>query len=488
MTHKEHLMSKDSVNRRAIYMAASKVATAGIAWNEKAVLDRVRDSDKVSESDLVEFAELLGKLPHFEPEAGGDLYECFFDEGLPFVRKVIDNILENQGRERIVDVFGIDPGEHFAERVRGSLLANGMEAGTAEILARAMTQGKASTPPRTGAELSEMLEDLNLVEDPEITRRKTFSTQKKNGRPKGYAPWNLQGKTKVIMAQVKQILDEYQDSLPLTARQIFYRLVGLYGYPKTESAYESLTNFLVRARRSGVIDFEDIRDDGASVMRGTFYRDENAFYKHVHDQGKLYQRYKLARQKLDIRVYCESAGMMPQLKRVTDNYSIPVYSCSGFDSLTAKYELARDIMRAYTYQSCPTVILHLGDMDPSGETIFDAISEDVYAFLEVDVPHKKGEDVVVFERVALTPDLVAEYGLPTDPAKESSHSAGWDNRRACQLEALAPDVLADVLAEAIEDHLDLAVLELDREEEVKERRQITLALPAAEPKTEDESA
>jgi hypothetical protein len=237
-----------------------------------------------------------------------------------------------------------------------------------------------------------------------------------------------------------------------------------------------------------VIDFEDIRDDGASVMRGTFFRDENAFYKHVHDQGKDYKRDKLARQKRDTRVYCESAGMMPQLKRVADDYSIPVYSCSGFDSLTAKYDLAYDITRAYTYRGRPTVILHLGDMDPSGETIFDAISEDVYAFLEVDVPHKKGEDVVVFERVALTPELVAAHDLPTDPAKESSHSAGWGDRRACQLEALPPNVLADVLAEAIEDHLDLAVLEADREAEIAERRQITRALPsgAAEFKTEPE--
>jgi hypothetical protein len=124
------------------------------------------------------------------------------------------------------------------------------------------------------------------------------------------------------------------------------------------------------------------------------------------------------------------------------------------------------------------VILHLGDMDPSGETIFDAISEDVYGFLEVDVPHKRGEEVAIFERVALTEELAEEYDLPTDPAKESSHSAGWGSRRACQLEALAPDVLAGVLAQAIESHMDLDVLEADREAEVEERRKIAKALPA----------
>jgi hypothetical protein len=314
--------------------------------------------------------------------------------------------------------------------------------------------------------------------------RKLYSTQKDKGRPKGYAKWNLQKKTKILMAQVQAILDEYEAELPLTARQIFYRLVGKYGYPKHEDAYESLTNHLVRARRSRMIRFESIRDDGASVIEGKFYTGEEDFYRYLHDEAKSYERDKLAGQKRDIRVYVESAGMMPQLARVARRYSVPVYSCSGFDSLTAKYDLADDVAKAFNWHGRQTVILHLGDMDPSGETIFDAISEDVYAFLEVDVPHKRADEVAIFERVALTPELVQLYDLPTDPAKESSHSAGWGGRRACQLEALAPDVLARVLTSAIEYHMDLDILKADMEAEVEERRKIAKALPA--PQTHEE--
>jgi hypothetical protein len=239
-----------------------------------------------------------------------------------------------------------------------------------------------------------------------------------------------------------------------------------------------VSNYLVRARRSRKIPFESIRDDGASVLEGKFYSGEEDFYGYIHEEAKGYERDKLANQECDIRVYCEAAGMMPQLERVSRRYSVPVYSCSGFDSLTAKYDLAKAVAEASTYRGRQTVILHLGDMDPSGETIFDAISQDVYAFLEVDVPHKRPEDIAIFERVALTEELVEEYDLPTDPAKESSHSAGWGNRRACQLEALAPDVLARVLAEAIESHVDLDILEADRKAEVEERRKIAKALPA----------
>src|SRR5215208_6257235 len=289
-----------------------------------------------------------------------------------------------------------------------------------------------------------------------LASRKLWSTQKDKGRDKGYAKWGPQRKTRRIMAQVKEVLDEYQAELPLTARQIFYRLVGAYGHPKTESFSESLGNWLVRARRFRRIPFASIRDDGASVMEGKFYTGEDDFYKHIHDEAKDYERDKLANQKRDIRVYW----------------------CSGFDSLTAKYDLAEAVAKAHTYRGRSTVILHLGDMDPSGETIFDAISEDVYAFLEVDIPHKNPKDVAIFERVALTEEQVGKYDLPTDPAKESSHSAGWGNRRACQLEALRPDTLAEIVRAAIESHMDLSVLEADREAEVEERRKIAKALPS----------
>jgi len=441
--------------------AVDNVAEAIGAFNGKEVLDRIRRSEHATEADLMEFAEVFlgGKYREQKEGAFARLFERMLREGGGVIAQEVEAAEKaaeewrkerrDKARETTDELLGEDPLETFKQL------------------------------------LGEDFEDFfDLGEDESTPSRKLYSTQKGKGRPKGYAKWNLQKKTKVLMAQVQAILDEYEAELPLTARQIFYRLVGKYGYPKTEDAYESLTNHLVRARRSRVIPFASIRDDGASVMEGKFYTGEEDFYRYLHDEAKSYERDKLAGQKRDIRVYVESAGMMPQLVRVARRYSVPVYSCSGFDSLTAKYDLADDVAKAFNWHGRQTVILHLGDMDPSGETIFDAISEDVYGFLEVDVPHKRAKDVAIFERVALTQELVEEYDLPTDPAKESSHSAGWGGRRACQLEALAPDVLAGILAGAIESYMDLATLKADREAEVDERRKIAKALPA--PQTPEE--
>jgi hypothetical protein len=299
-------------------------------------------------------------------------------------------------------------------------------------------------------------------------------------RPKGYAPWRPHKKTTRLMFQVKQILEEYRDHLPLTARQIFYRMVAAYGYPKTEKAAKNLGEHLTRARRAEMIDFDHIRDDGISVMAQAHYADENDFFKHVREEGSAYKRDKLARQKMDIRVYCEAAGMMPQLERVCEPYSIPVYSCSGFDSVSAKYQLKEACWRSFVYRGRQTIILHLGDYDPSGESIFnDGLVEDIHAFLERDVPHKEPGEVAVFERVALKVDHIERFNLPTAPPKSTdSRTKNWRGEATCQLEALPPDVLAGLLDATIKTYLNLAVYERDLKAEEEERRRITKALPA----------
>src|SRR5215510_12365393 len=52
-------------------------------------------------------------------------------------------------------------------------------------------------------------------------------------RVRGFAPWAPRGTTLELLEQVRGVLDEYEDYLPLTIRQIFYRLVGAYSYEKT---------------------------------------------------------------------------------------------------------------------------------------------------------------------------------------------------------------------------------------------------------------
>lgn len=299
------------------------------------------------------------------------------------------------------------------------------------------------------------------------------TASRKTGRARGYiADYRPQAKTCALLAQVDLVLEEYRQYWPLTCRQIFYRLVGAHGFDKTEAAYERLCNHLCNARRARRIAFDAIRDDGVTSYRLDHFEDRDDFLRHVRELGEGYTRNRLAGQDVHIEVWCEAAGMLPQLHDVASRYSIPVYSSGGFDSLTAKKRLADRICR----MGKSAIILHLGDFDPSGESIFDSVAEDVTAFVEADRPH--GLVDVTFERVALTAAQVREHDLPTAPAKASdSRSKAWSGG-TCQLEALPPDRIAGILSEAIGRHVDWVQLALDDAAEERDRMLIRGLLPA----------
>jgi hypothetical protein len=297
---------------------------------------------------------------------------------------------------------------------------------------------------------------------------------RKTARPRGYIEnYRPQKKTAALLEDADAVLREYHEHWPLTCRQIYYRLVGARGYPKTESFYDSLCHHLANARRARVIPFSAVRDDGITTVDMQHFDDEEHFKRHLRELAERYTRNKLAGQDLHIEAHCEASGMIFQLADVAHEYSVEVYSSSGFDSLTAKKHLADRICRI----GKRAVILHLGDFDPSGESIFESAAEDVQAFVKTDWPGIQVE----FRRVALTAAQVKEYELPTAPPKATdSRSRSWTGE-TCQLEALPPDDIADLLRSAIEDVISPTRFEIDRQIEALERRRIALALPAPRP-------
>ena len=315
--------------------------------------------------------------------------------------------------------------------------------------------------------------DRAALEGGTVVSAETRLAVKTRSRPRGYIDnYRPQAQTRALLADVDGVLDEYSDHWPLCARQIFYRLLGPR-YAKTDAFYARLCEHVASARRGRWIPFDAIRDDGISTLSPEHFADEEEFYATVNAMARDYKRDKLAHQHCHVEVWCEAAGMIPQLARVAGSYSVPVYSCSGFDSLSAKYQLARRICDI----GKPAVILHLGDFDPDGESIFTSIAEDVRAFVLEDRPWATVE--VEFRRLALTEVQVGAYDLPTAPPKaSSSRTKRWGDKQTCQLEALPPDVLALILKAEIELVLDMDQLAEDRLLEQVERRQIAYALPA----------
>ncbi|MEU5036042.1 hypothetical protein AB0G48_18070 [Streptomyces rubiginosohelvolus] len=102
--------------------------------------------------------------------------------------------------------------------------------------------------------------------------------------------------------------------------------------------------------------------------------------------------------------------MVPQLVAVADAYGVPVGSCSGFNALPAKRGAA---LRAAADGHRAVRVFVVSDWDPSAVHLFSALAEDVTAFAAVDAPGTE----VVFERLAVTEQQIADYQLPTAPQK-----------------------------------------------------------------------
>jgi len=129
-------------------------------------------------------------------------------------------------------------------------------------------------------------------------------------RPRGFVQrWNPSAETLALLEKVTGILAEYVRQLPLTIRQILYRLVGRHGFEKTELAYSRLGETLNKARRARIVDMDAIRDHGFTTNVPDFYGSANHFFATIQISA---QSLRLDRQKGQDRrlaLWCEAGGI-----------------------------------------------------------------------------------------------------------------------------------------------------------------------------------
>ena len=277
-------------------------------------------------------------------------------------------------------------------------------------------------------------------------------------RVRGLAPWQPQRATIDLLGRVQGVLVEYAKYLPLTVRQIFYRLVGAHGYDKTEQAYARLGEHLNRARRSGLIRFDAIRDDGITLAEPLAWESADDLILSFIGHAEHFRLDRQHGQHVRLIFAVEAAGMLPQVQRIADPYGIAVHSSGGFDSLTAKHDLAVTLG-----QWSDVEVLHIGDHDPSGVHLFTSMAEDVRT-----IARDLGLDADIrFSRLAVTPAQITELQLPTAPAKPTDRRSFVGE--TVQVEAIPPDALAAIISLAIEHLIDRAAYGriLDAEQEIR---------------------
>ena len=100
----------------------------------------------------------------------------------------------------------------------------------------------------------------------------------------------------------------------------------------------------------------------------------------------------------------------------------------------------------------------------SGQDAAKALQEKLERFAE-DRPFS-----VIFEQVAVTEEQIERLGLPTRNHKRNSAAdRTWPHVFACELDALPPDTLRQLVRDVIERHLPQAQLEILQVAEQSER-------------------
>lgn len=241
---------------------------------------------------------------------------------------------------------------------------------------------------------------------------------------------------------------------PMTLRGLFYRLVSEGVIAKQENEYKNVGRYLLQLRRAGHMPYHYIADNTLWMReQASFDSVEHALY----NTAATYRRALWHDQHAYVEVWCEKDTLAGVLMTETDPYDVPLMVVRGFSSETYLHESAQTMDAA----GRPVYLYLLTDLDPSGLSIAHDIERKIRGFIP-------DTDVTV-DRIAVTPEQVDAWSLPTRPTKRTDSRAKSSAGESVELDAILPAVLRRLVREAIEAHIDADQLRWTKETERLER-------------------
>jgi hypothetical protein len=246
---------------------------------------------------------------------------------------------------------------------------------------------------------------------------------------------------------------------PQTVRQVFYRLVSDRVIAKTESEYKNTVDrLLVALRRSGHIPYEWIADNTRWMRKPRTY---SSLEQALRWAAGTYRRALWDNQPVYVEVWVEKDAMAGILLEETGPWDVPLMVTRGFASLSYLYEAAEAIKAA----DKPAFLYYFGDHDPSGVHVDRQI--------ERRLREMAPEAEIHFKRVAVLPEQIGLWNLPTRPTKKTDTRSKSFEGRSVEVDAIPVERLRQLVREAIGHHVDRAALEMLRVAERSERDILT---------------
>ena len=259
----------------------------------------------------------------------------------------------------------------------------------------------------------------------------------------------------------RDIIARLQKYWPLADRQIHYQLLNdpplihaskpQSRYRNDRSSYKALTDLLTRARHAGLISYKVIADATRPVTHWKVFPTVAAYYrKEFADMLNGYWRDLMQSQPNHIEIVAEKLTVKSIVDPVAANYCIPLTIGRGFCSTRPLYDIAERFRKSGKED---LVLLSISDLDPDGDEITHSVARRLRDDFNI-----AGTQAV---KVALTTEQVSDLELPPNSERAKRGSPNfkrfvqrYGSDLVYELEAVPPDVLAELLTEAIDNVID----------------------------------
>lgn len=263
-----------------------------------------------------------------------------------------------------------------------------------------------------------------------------------------FVPRDFNLKQRARVRRADALLEEYAAmGLTFTVRQLYYAFVSENIIENTFREYKNFCELIKDARLAGYLDWDLIEDRTRELESYLMHSSpraamDYAIAKYIEDAWEEQDNY--------VEVWIEKSALIGVLYQPCWKYRLPFMACRGYTSVSEIY-VAAQRLQAQMEKGKTAIILHMGDMDPSG----DDMTRDNFERLDL-LSENCGIEV---RRIALNPDQIKKYNPPSQWAKKSDkrhagYVAKYGTDKSWELDSLKPDVLMEIVSDAVKPLID----------------------------------
>lgn len=281
----------------------------------------------------------------------------------------------------------------------------------------------------------------------------------------------------LTIERINKVTDEYSTrGFILTVRQVFYQFVSRGWIANTGKSYDYIQSAINDGRLAGLISWTAIEDRGRDLKGHKTYTSPQQLLQEARED---YKRDLWANQPMRPEVWVEKQALEGIVGRICSRLRVDFYATKGYDSQSQSWRAGRRFVSRLRRGQRP-LVLHLADHDPSGIDMTRDNFERLQLFTGISVP---------VERLALNMDQVTKYNPPPNPAKMSDARAAnyvlqWGDE-SWELDALDPQVISDLIENAVDKVRDPKLWEAALEEEVEDLRELDDMIASADPQGDE---